>query len=116
VQVVEQDAHAHATVGRGEQVLRDELAGRVAVEDVVLEVDRMLRAIGERKAREQCVDRVREKAQPRVLAVRSAELSRFGDDRRVVHRRERRAWLAHVVRLEIGVRARGKRKRSDEDH
>ena len=60
VQIVEQDAHAHAAIGRGEEMLREQLAGRVAVEDVVLQVDRIFRAVGERKPREQRVDRVRQ--------------------------------------------------------
>ena len=53
IEIVHQQAHAHAAVGGGEQVLRDQTAGRVGIEDVVLQIDRTRGAIGEHDAAHQ---------------------------------------------------------------
>ena len=50
VQVVEQQAHAHAALRRAPQRLEEQQAGLVAVPDVVLRVDRPLRLGGEQHA------------------------------------------------------------------
>jgi hypothetical protein len=41
VDVVEQHAHAHAAIRRRQQALRQQAPGRVVLEDVVLQVDRV---------------------------------------------------------------------------
>ncbi len=44
MQVVEQQAHAHAAVGGADDVGEQRLAGQVAIVDVILQVQRALRA------------------------------------------------------------------------
>ena len=55
VEVVEQQAYAHALIRCPQQVLRNQPAGRVVVEDVVLQVDRVLRVVSQRNATHQGV-------------------------------------------------------------
>ena len=50
IEIVDEQAHAHAAIGGGEQSLRDQLAGRIGVEDVILQIDRLRRFVGEHDA------------------------------------------------------------------
>jgi len=59
VVVVEQQPHAHAPLGRPPQGLEQQVAGRVAVPDVVLHVERPLRMLGQQRTRREGVDRSR---------------------------------------------------------
>ena len=102
VDVVHQQAHAHAAIRRRQQPLRHQPASRVVVEDVVLQVERMLRVVGQRHPAHQCVGAAREQTEAGLVLV----LFHFGVDvararrgrgrrqrlrRRLDHRRRRRA-------------------------
>src|SRR6185312_11008558 len=63
IDVVHQQAHAHAAVRRGQQPLRHQPPGRVVVEDVVLQVQRMLRVVGQRHAAHQRIGAAHEQAE-----------------------------------------------------
>ena len=50
VEIVDQEPHAHAPLRSREQAGEQELAGRVVMNRVVLQVERALRRLGERRA------------------------------------------------------------------
>ena len=68
--VVQQQAHAHAAIGGGDQLLDQEGAALVGVEDVVLDVDGTLGHVGQRGAGQQRADAVVDEpeARPAVMA------------------------------------------------
>ena len=68
--IVEQDAHAHAALGGGEQAFEQKAADVVVVEDVVLDVDGAFGQIGHGRARHQRRNAVVEQAEPGLSGMR----------------------------------------------
>ena len=90
VQIVEQDAHAHAAIGRGDDALRHQPAGRVVVEDVVLEIERVLGMIDQHDAAHQRVRVADQRTEAGLFAVRARFPTHVARRRRVRDRRQRR--------------------------
>ncbi len=81
-----QHAHADAAIGRLQQALREQPSGRIVVEDVVLQVDRMLRLVRERHTAHERVVALGQQAESRKTRVR-AELALDVVRRRRIGRR-----------------------------
>jgi hypothetical protein len=89
VEIVEQDAHAHAAVGRGDDALCDETARRVVVEDVVLKIERVRRVVDEHDAAHERVRVADQRAESRIVSVRGGFRRHVTRRRRVGDRRQR---------------------------
>ena len=80
--VVEQDAHANATVGRAEQRIGEQPAGIVFLDDVVLQVDRALRAFDHLHPHREAVEPYRQQPKRRLARMLARgggeQLSKFG--------------------------------------
>ena len=80
-EIVEQQTHAHAAVGRAEQTVEKNLACQVLIPDEILHIEAALRRIREGQSRGQSVAPVRELVEARLARMR-------GDAR--THRRSQR--------------------------
>ena len=100
VDVVHQQAHAHAAVGRGQQVLGEQFASGVIGEDEVLQVDADAGLVHQRQPAEQPVRAQGEHAESRFVVDRLADFGNFCDrlgDRRGIGRRDRSTRRLVVV-------------------
>ena len=71
VQVVEQQAHAHPTLGRLPERLEQQVADLVAMPDEVLHVERLFRGVGEQDARGERIAGVGKRMDARLAGIRS---------------------------------------------
>ena len=85
-EIVEQQAHTHAAVGRAEQTFDQDLADQVLVPDEILHIEAALRRIRQDQSRSNGIVSVRERVQ--------AGLSRMRRDAWPHRRRQRRAAIA----------------------
>jgi hypothetical protein len=110
-EVVEQDPHAYAAVGRFEQRSRQLAARQIVVPDVVLQVERAVSRLSEHDARHDRVDRVLQ--QVKRTGVRMALLSRREDRAEPCRLRvlKRKGWGPVALRRQAGARG----QHQDED-
>ena len=99
-EIVEQQAHAHAAVGRAEQMLEQDLARHVLVPDEILHIETALRRIRQRQPRGQGLAPVRKCVE--------AGLPRMRRDARPHRRRQRRARVVCHGRGRRALAALGK--------
>ena len=115
VEIVEQDAHAHAAIRSREDALRDEPAGRVVVEDVVLQVERMRGVVDQHDAAHQRIGVAEQRAESGIVVV----LGDFGlhvTRRRCVgHRRDRGRRLARHVGTQCRAAARERAEQGERE-
>ena len=98
--IVEQQAHAHAAIGRAEQTFDQNLADQILVPDEILHIEAALRRIRQDQSRSDGIVRVRERVQ--------AGLPRMCRNARPHHCRERGAAIAFHRRGSGAFAARGK--------
>ncbi len=65
IDIVEQDAHAHATIGRGEHFTGEQAPGVVGVDHVVLQVERAPGLARQPDPRDEGAQPVRQQSEPR---------------------------------------------------
>ena len=99
-EIVEQQAHAHAAVGRAEQTFEQNLAHHVLVPDEILHIEAALRRIRQDQPRGQGVAPVRERVE--------AGLARMRGDARPHRRSQRGAAVAFHGRGRCAFAALGK--------
>ena len=85
-EIVEQQAHAHAAVGRAEQTFDQNLADQILVPDEILHIEAALRRIRQDQSRSDGVVRICERV--------NARLPRMRRDARPHHRRQRGTLVA----------------------
>ena len=96
VDVVDQDPHAHAAVGSANEAVDEVSAGRVGFPEEVLDVESLLREVGERDAGGKSGAPVANDAECGVAGMLRGDLGDPSADRRglvILHRRRRRARI-----------------------
>ena len=99
-EIVEQQAHAHAAVGRAEQTFEQNLADQILVPDEILYIEAAPRRIRQDQSRSDGVVRICERV--------NARLPRMRRDARPHHRRQRGTLVAFHRRGSAAFAALGK--------
>ena len=103
--VVDQEPHPHAAVRGLQEQLEQDRTRDVVVEDVVLDVDCVLRALDQRRPRGEGVEPVPQHVQPGVLPVAREDLLDFAADARTDRAVEGEAGRRRAVQLGVDAGA-----------